>query len=193
MRAELVLFGRQIDMARQTRRRMLVVLIYAGIAALMIGLWFADHWRWSGNYVFWAALLACRLFLGGHYLGGLIKPFNGKGPKQYSEPPPLLLLKLRVYAPLLATEDGAFRSDERELKQRDRAHYQSYQALGMGVLLALWVAQIGMNHPQWLAWIRMTPFQIVYGLMLVMIMLFLTLPQCIMLWTEPDMAEEGRG
>ena len=190
MRAELVLLGRRVDLARQARRRALVVLIYTVLAALVIGLWFADQWRATGTYVFWAAMLACRLFLGGNYSGGLVKPFTGKGPRQYDAPPPLLLLKLRVYAPLLAAADGGFRNDERELKQRDRAHYQAYQALSLAVVIAWLVAGIGMIHPVWLGWIQMTPYQMFYGLTLLTLMLFLTLPQCILLWTEPDMEAE---
>jgi hypothetical protein len=190
MRAELVLFGRQVDMAQRTRRRALVVLLYGGIAALMIGLWYADEWRATGTYVFWAAMLACRLFLGGIYPSGLIKPFTGKGPREYDAAPPLLLLKLRVYAPLLGAREGAFRNDERELKQRDRSHYQAYHALGIAVVVAWLVAYMGMLKPQWMAWIPMTPFQIFYGLTLATLMLFLTLPQCILLWTEPDMEAE---
>jgi hypothetical protein len=191
MRAEIVLLGKRVDMARQTRRRALVVGIYAVLAALIAGMWFADQWRATGTLVFWSAMLACRLFLGGYYYGGLVKPFTGKGPKQYDAPPSLLALKLRVYQPVLDDDNRAFRNDERELKQRDRSHYQAYQALGLAVVLAWLVADIGMIHPQWLAWIPMTPFQVFYGLTLVALMLFLTLPQCILLWTEPDMDAEG--
>jgi len=191
MRAELVLLGRRVDMAQRGRRRALVVEIYAGLAALMVGLWFADQWHTTGTYVFWAAMLACRLFLGGYYNGGLVKPFTGKGPKQNDAPPPLLLLKLRVYAPLLAVSDGGFRNDERELKQRDRAHYQAYQAVGIAVAVAWFAVYMGMLRPAWLHWIPMTPFQIFYALTIATLMMFLTLPQCILLWTEPDMEAEG--
>jgi hypothetical protein len=191
MKAEIVLLGKRVDMARQTRRRMLVAGIYAVLAALMASLWFADQWRATGTVVFWAAMLACRLFLGGVYAGGLVKPFTGKGPKEYDMPPSLLALKLRVYQPVLDDSGRAFRNDERELKQRDRSHYQAYQALGLAVVLAWLVSDLGMMHPAWLAWIPMTPFQIFYGLTLVTMMLFLTLPQCILLWTEPDMEVEA--
>jgi hypothetical protein len=180
-----------MDMAQQSRRRALVVLIYAVLAALMIGMWFADHWHATGTYVFWAAMLACRLFLGGYYNGGLVKPFTGKAPMRSEMPPPLLLLKLRVYAPMLAIEDGGFRNDEREVKQRDRAHYQAYQAVGIAVVVAWFVAYMGMLKPAWLAAIPMTPYQMFYGLTLVTLVLFLTLPQCILLWTEPDMETES--
>lgn len=187
MRAELVLLGRRVDMARQMRRRALVVGIYTVLTVLIVGMWFVDHWRATGAYGFWAAMVACQLFLGGNFAGGLIKPFTGKGPKQSDAPPPLLLLKLRVYQTVTDDEGRAFRNDEREVTQRDRAHYRAYQAMGIAVLVGWWTAYTGMLKPAWLSWIPMTPYQILYGLMLVTLMLFLTLPQCILLWTEPDM------
>ena len=190
MRAEVVLLGKRVDMALRTRRRTLVVLIYAGIAAIMIGMWFVDQWRATGTYLFWATILACRLFLGGIYTGGLVKPFNGKGPKQYAAPPPLLALKLRIYQPVLDDSNRSFRNDERELKQRDRSHYYAYQAIGMAVVIAWFAAYMGMLRPAWLSVLPMTPFQLFYALTMATLMLFLTLPQCILLWTEPDMETE---
>jgi hypothetical protein len=191
VRAELVLLGRRVDMAQRARRRALVVGIYSGLAALFVGMWFADQWHATGTYVFWAAMLACRLFLGGYYSGGLVKPFTGKGPRQSAMATPLQLLQLRLYRTLPDEGDRAYRNDERELHQRDRAHYQAFQALGITVVVAWIVAYMGMLKPMWLALIPMTPFQMFYGLTLVTLMLFLTLPQCILLWTEPDMEEEA--
>jgi hypothetical protein len=191
MRAELVLLGRRVDMAQRARRRALVVLIYAGLAALFVGMWFADHWHSTGTYVFWAAMLACRLFLGGYYSGGLIKPFTGKGPRSSAMATPLQLLQLRLYRTLPDEDGRAYQNDERELHQRDRAHYQAYQVVGIAVVVAWIVAYMGMLKPVWLAWIPMTPYQMFYGSTLVTLMIFLTLPQCILLWTEPDMEEEA--
>ena len=48
----------------------------------------------------------------------------------------LLLLALRVYPP--QPEDSEYRSDERELQQRDRAHYHSYQWIA-STLVVLWL------------------------------------------------------
>jgi len=189
MRAEIVLLKMRINMAPQARRRVLVVLIYGGLAALFAGLWFADHWRATGTYIFWTAMLACRPFLGGYYRGGLVKPFTDKTPRQSDAPPPLLALKLRVYQPVLSDDDVSFRNDERELRQRDQAHYQAFQAVGIAVVVAWIVAYMGIMRPAWMASIPMTPYQMFYGLMLVTMLLFITLPQCILLWTEPDMEE----
>jgi len=191
VRAELVLMGRRVDMSRRERRRALVVGIYAVFAALIVGLWFVDQWRSTGTYIYWAAMLACWLFLGGYYSGGLVKPFTGKVPRRSYSTPSLLLLKLRMYPAMAADDDHDYRNDERELHQRDRAHYQAYQAIAV-VAVTVWVvAYVGMEKPHWMAAIPMTPFQMFYGLTLVTLMLIFTLPQCILLWTEPDMEAEG--
>jgi len=102
-----------------------------------------------------------------------------------------LMLKLRMYPAIAGDSEGGYRNDERELHQRDRAHYQAYQGLGLA-MVAVWLAAfVGMGRPQWMGAIAMTPYQLFYGMMLVMFVLFLTLPQCILLWTEPDMEGEG--
>jgi peptidoglycan/LPS O-acetylase OafA/YrhL len=191
VRAELVLMGRRVDMSRRARRRALVVGIYAVFAAPIIGLWFVDQWHSTGTYIYRAAMLACWLFLGGYYSSGLVKPSTGKGPRRSYSTPSLLLLKLRMYPAMAADDDRPYQNDERELHQRDRAHYQAYQAIAL-VVVTLWiVAYVGMEKPHWMAAIQMTPFQMFYGLTLVTMMLIFTLPQCILLWTEPDMEAEG--
>jgi len=188
MRAELVLMGRRVDMAPQAHRRALVVLIYATLTVMMVGLFFADHWRVTGYYLVLATGLINRFFLGGYNFGGLVKPFSGKPPRR-SEAPPFLLLALRIYH--AEPGDREYRSDERELQQRDRAHYQAYQTLVI-VLALLWLlTSWNTFKPQLLAWLPMSPDLVVYGLVLAAIVVALTLPQCILLWTEPDMEEEA--
>jgi len=185
MKAELVLMGKRLDMASQTRRRILVCIIYATLAALITGLYMIDGWRTSGYYLVFASLLINRLFLGGYGLGGLIKPFSGKAPQRADQPPQFLLVSLRVYEPP-APED-TWRCDERELQQRDRAHYTAYQALAV-ILAVLWLLS-GWNtfRPRLLAWIPASPSLLIYGLVLASVVIALTLPQSILLWTEPDM------
>lgn len=188
MNAELVFFGRRVSMAHRSRRRVLVVSIYTCLAVLLMVLWFLTHWRGTGAYVFWAAILACRFFLGGYYTGGLVKPFNNQAPRQSEIPPPLLALKLRVYQPILAAGEPAYRNDERELRQRDHAHYLAYQALGIAVCAPMLIASLRVIRPS-LVPIPISPDELYYGLTLVALVLFLTLPQVILLWTEPDMEE----
>jgi hypothetical protein len=191
MNADIVILGRRISMASQTRRRALVVALYTAMAVLMVVLFISTGWRGTGGIVIWAAIFACRFFLGGYYAGGLVKPFNGKSPKQYEQPPSLLALKLRVYQPMPAEDDSAWRSDERELHQRDHAHYLAFQAVGVAVCVPMLIASMRLIRPSLMSWIPMPPDAMYYGLTLVAIILFLTLPQAILLWTEPDMEEQN--
>lgn len=191
MNAEVLILGRRISMASQARRRILVVAIYAAFTLLMAVLWFTTQWRGTGAYLIWAAMLACRLFLGGYYAGGLVKPFNGKAPKQYQMPNSLLALKLRIYQPIPEDDQAAYRNDERELHQRDHAHYLAFQAVGVAVCVPMLMASMRLIRPSLMGWIPMQPDAMYYGLTLVAIILFLTLPQAILLWTEPDMEPEN--
>ena len=189
MRAELVFLGKRIDMAPRSNRRTLVVLIYVGLAALMGGLWMVDGWRTTGVYLLFATLLVNRLFLGGYVPGGLIKPFNGKAPRRSDAPPPFLMLALRVYQP--NPEENQYRSDERELRQRDRVHYQAYQVLSFS-LAGMWLlASWKLHAPRLLAWLSVSADVLLYGLVLAAIVVAITLPQAILLWTEPDMVAEA--
>ena len=189
MNAEVVFLGRRISTARRQRRRLLVIAIYFAFVLLMAVLWTTTQWRGTGYYVIYLAILACRLFLGGSIAGGLVKPFNGKAPKQHEMPPPLLALKLRVYQPVRAP-DAAYRNDERELHQRDHAHYLAFQAVGVAVCVPMFIASMRLIRPSLMSWIPVQPDAMYYGLTLVALILFLTLPQVILLWTEPDMEEQ---
>jgi hypothetical protein len=176
-------------MARRARRRVMVVLIYATLALLMAGLFMADHWRTSGNYLIIAVILANRFFLGGYDARGLIKPFNGKTPRSVEQPPPFLLLALRVYDPRPA--DKSYRNDEREIQQLGRAHYLAYQTI-IVLFLPLWLlSKWSTFTPNMLANIHVSPGLLTCGLALISIVLAFTLPQSILLWTEPDMEEDS--
>jgi hypothetical protein len=188
--AELVFLGRRVSMAQRDRRRALVIGIYCALALLMVALWFTTHWHGTGGYVFWAAILACKLFLGGNYSGGLVKPFNGRAPRRSEMPPSLLALKLRMYRPALTADESKYRNDEREQHQRDWAHYKAYQVLGV-IMCLLWALSLQrIVRPELLNGVGMSPDEMYYTLLMIMLTLFLTLPQAILLWTEPDMETE---
>lgn len=189
MRAELVLMGRRVDMAPRMNRRTLVVSIYGGLAALMIGFWFVDRWQVTGIYLIVATYLVNRLFLGGYNFGGLIKPFSGKAPRRLDDPPPFLLLALRVYRPE-PNEDREYSNDERELGQRDRAHYLAYQAVAASLPVIWLAANWSVHAPRLLKWLPISAAELVCGLALAVALVAVTLPQAILLWTEPDMESD---
>lgn len=186
MRAELILMGKRFDMSARKRRRKLVIFIYAAIAAVMIDTWFLDHWQGTGAYVLYAAFFACFLFLGGTYRTGLVKPFNNRRPRAYTDPPPFLLLKLHTY-PSIPGNGSDDLNDERELHQRGYAHYKAYQVVGIAVTLIWALAMFRTLLSAWFRWISVSPDTLYYGLMMIVVVLVLTLPQAILLWTEPDM------
>jgi hypothetical protein len=189
MNAELVFFGRRVSMARRSRRRVVVVVIYLALASLVIASSGFSGWRGVSPYVIWAVILACRLFLGGYYAGGLVKPFSGKAPSQSEAPPSLLMLKLRVFEPVPGVGE-AYRNDERELHQRDRAHYVAYKALGVALLVP-WITSSLLGDQNLFSLNLAIVNRLCSALILGLIAMFLTLPQSILLWTEPDMENEG--
>jgi hypothetical protein len=189
MNAELFLLRKRIDMAPQARRRSLVVLIYATLAAAMACFWFLDRWHTTAAYLILATIPINRFFLGGYNFGGLIKPFNGKRPRRSEATPNLLLLTLRIYPAEPA--ENEYQSDERELAQRDRAHYQAYPALTTAAML-LWLAtNLQTNFSSQLARISFPASAVIYGFATVIPVLCITLPQAILLWTEPDLEREN--
>jgi hypothetical protein len=94
---------------------------------------------------------------------------------------------VRLYRP--EPDESEFRNDERETHQRDRAHFLAYAPLSLGLCLLLPASDWSLHTPKPLAWIPMEQELLVPGLIQVLLVMFLTLPQAILLWTEPDMEE----
>jgi hypothetical protein len=189
MRAELMVWGRRVDMASREHRRRLVVTVYAVLAMVMVGLGWLDAWRTSGYYLVALALLMNQFLLGGYGRSGLVRPFDGKAPRENTVPSPLI--PLGVYLRLSTPHaEGDWQSDERETKLRDRAHYQAYQwisgALALLWLLSGWATAKSSAFPI----LHSTAEWLLYPVVLVSVILMLTLPQSILLWTEPDMAQD---
>jgi hypothetical protein len=189
MRAELILFNRRINMASQMRRRVLVAALYTGLVVLLAVLWTRTHLRGTEGYAIWAALGACWLFLGGLTPRGLVKPFNGKSPRMQTRTNPMIGLRLQVFPEVLPGDEGEFRNDEREVHQRDRAHYRAYQVVGGVVAVMMTLAMFRSMKPEWRAWPEVGADELYLGVFLGLAVLMMTLPQAILLWTEPDMEE----
>jgi len=198
MRTELVLFGRHFDVGSQARRRRLVVLVYAFFGVLMGACWFVDHWQVIGSWlIIFAASFVNRLVLGG--LGdegkGIVKPFLGNEVHaRYEKDPDSRWSRLTRLTIPNVTDKREYLSDEREVRRRDGAHEVAYRVLGMVVIFTFLVAflknavatllqEFGTTVP--------TEFfnHLIYALLIVEFILFLSLPQSILLWTEPDVEE----
>jgi hypothetical protein len=189
MNAELSLFGKRIDMASRARRRCLVVLVYAGFAALLAWLWFHNHWPGAFYWPVIASMFVNRFLLGGLLPGGLVKPFQNK--KNYSYKSESSLDDLLRWGFHRAPDPGkdTFRSDERELRERDRAHYQAYGTLYSAVTLLLFAIIDRIERVPFLTSLPVPSDLFLCYLAIVTLILAATLPQAILLWTEPDMEE----
>lgn len=92
---------------------------------------------------------------------------------------------------MLGADMLSYRNDERELDQRNHAHYLAYQGMGIAVLFLWFLSSMRIIKSSLVAWIPISFDQMYYALTLLVLMLFLTLPQAILLWTEPDMEPEA--
>jgi len=189
MRSDLVIFGSHINLARRSRRRWLVLLLLLFTVVLVAVSWKFDRWRGTGGFLCFLTVVMNRYLLGGLQAGGLVKPFS----KSYrpiwlsSDPPPQSRIDRWFWSRAPSAKD--IESDEREDFERDRAHRISYRVLWilMGIVCFLiYLTREG------------TPFggaqfsiDWALGVALVGVMLSATLPQAILLWTEPDMEDEN--
>jgi hypothetical protein len=80
------------------------------------------------------------------------------------------------------------RGDEREMRRRDHAHFRAYRSFNYILMGALFLRYI--REPNPVAPVPMALREIVVQpnvLAVSAFLLYLTLPQAILLWTEPDM------
>jgi hypothetical protein len=105
----------------------------------------------------------------------------------------ILFIALWIVFTWLAGDQRA-RGDEREMHRREHAHFRAYYVLGYGILAALIASFFADPNPITpLMPLAMRTFLIKLPQMLLMdtIFIYITLPQAILLWTEPDMEPEA--
>jgi hypothetical protein len=86
--------------------------------------------------------------------------------------------------------DVRARGDEREMHRRDHAHFRAYYIPGYGLVAALFAGYFSNPNP-------ITPhlpialkaflLQLPHVLLVATVILYVSLPQAVLLWTEPDM------
>jgi len=158
----------------QKQRRLLVALYYAILISFAaVGLWL-DKKSWgplvAQTFVFGG-------LLGGIRMGGPVKPYAYPSFEREMDGPRGLNLEGRK------PFDGSLSwtpLDERERTQRDVAHYTAYRILRwsfalfvLGYFLVMWSAA---------AWIADRTLFLLWLFLLYM----LSLPQAVVLWTEPE-------
>lgn len=182
-----------IPMQQQRARRKLVLVVYA-LLLLLCGSTFGLHMVYGQNALLPYSLaiygsMAVGIFVFGGNGGfgggwGLIKPFANKPPR--AEPPMVTLVKLQLEPEsLLQADDAGWRNDERELGRRDRAHYQAFQAVGVGVVVMLLLAFWALKPQQHLISQEIL-LNLLFLVALITSVMAITLPAAIILWTEPD-------
>jgi hypothetical protein len=176
MRDGLPLIGRKRNMVSRARRRWLVVGVYVGFAVMIAGLWFCDHWKVSSIWIISNTWFVNFLVLGGKNSDtGLVKNFSDRWRRR---------AKIGSPAP-----DPELLNDERELSQRDRAHYLAYWAMMEALTAVFFLSYFWVGVHRLLDLIPISTETLLHGLLLSGIVVGLTLPQAILLWTEPDMEE----
>jgi hypothetical protein len=173
-----------IPMQRRSARRKLVVAAYCVLALIcgvtIVLIRIAPYFY---SYALDATMAFTFVIFGGFGERGLLKPFRNKPPRPQPAIVTALMLQLEPEA-LLSKDDSAWKNDERELSRRNLAHYRAYQPVGIGLALVMCLTAIA-NHP-W-SWIsQQVLLQTTFGIALVAMVMYATLPAAIILWTEPD-------
>jgi hypothetical protein len=159
MKTAFVFLGIRINIASRARRRWLVAILYAAFGVLDV-LWFRLAGKPFVGLLLLAALMFLARFLGGRtYQGGLIPSYEG--------------------------------GDERERTRRYRASYLAYNYVDLAFLPAILFA-FAQNGPEarrggpavHLLFANMT-----WGMFAAAVILYYTLPQAILLCSEPDIEE----
>ena len=157
----------RIHFESRSRRRRLVVLVYAVMAVfdLRYAAYLVQGPDWLVRHVPWFVCLLGILFV-------------------------VLFI---VFTWL--TNDIRLRGDERETHRREHAYAKAYRPLGYFLAAALFASFFrGLNPitPILPLTIRAYLLQLPFMLLFAIVLIYATLPQAILLWTEPDMeAEQG--
>jgi hypothetical protein len=199
MKSELVLFGKHINMASRSRRRRLVVVFYGVLGALLVASWLMGS-HIGGGFITIEFVLFVGPILGGYFARvsgisggrGLVEPFEAQKVLKY--PKSATILRPATLLRPVVDDDPELRRDERSLRRRDYAHYVSHGYLRT-VLSVAFILEF-LNHSplhedlENMGMSTGSVDRVVYFLLQIGYILCMTLPQCILLWTEPDMEME---
>jgi hypothetical protein len=169
-----------ISMTRRSRRRMLVAVVYLLLAAFVV---FGVVLRHNNN------LLRPGDFLGGFNLlfvilfTGVSRVIFGQMVDQTTFPVPPqegpgsgLPVSLLEYA-----RKPASAPDERDLAVRNRAYFLAFRIIAAYSAL-LWLVYVALN-----SWTTQVSVNLAALLLFPLIVMAITLPQAILLWSEPDL------
>jgi hypothetical protein len=188
----------RFNMAPQASRRRLVMLFYGIFGALLLASWLMGSHNGGGFLTVGFTILVGPL-LGGYFVSssnlfgraGLVEPFRAQKTQKYPDSARFFRIATLLHG--VIDDDPELRTDERALRRRDYAHYVSHRFLGTVVGLAFLLEYLNNSPLRWsLNSIGMSVSlanSIVYCLLQIGYISFMTLPQAILLWIEPDMEE----
>jgi hypothetical protein len=125
-------------------------------------------------------LMSIPALLGGVRAGGVVKPFRGVHWVPLQEREDVQSVSL-LSGPPKCDEDASL--DERETLLRNRVHFVAYTiARWFALILFAAYGLLALIHPDWLRQAGLFCF-------LLLALTLWSLPQILILWTEPDMEE----
>jgi hypothetical protein len=165
----------------RSRRRQLVIVWYAASLAVGIFTLWGPHWlRHNGFNLLLPLLIIAAGTLGGVRPGGLVRPFSpAMARTAYNTPLTQLFLEAR---PRRSGEEGEL--DERDVAIRNQAHFVAMNYLRAAALVFLAVILLFAGDPAQLLDTALLGSYLLF-------LLVMTLPQAIILWTEPDPEDPG--
>lgn len=199
MKTELAIFGMRFGMATRARRRLLVMMFYGVFGGLLLVNWLRGSHTGGGFLTIEFTLLVGPI-LGGQFTRvgilaqgrGLVEPFEPGKVLKY--PDSATVQRPSTLLHPVEDNDPELRTDERSMRRRDHAHYVSQKYIG-GVVCAAFLLEFSINShapggPGIFGMPDVRVARIVYFLLQVAYIAVMTLPQAILLWTEPDMEEQ---
>lgn len=168
-----------LSIASRGTRRWMLVAFWCVIAASLCTLGASDGHGSLATQTAFNMLIFLPLLLGGVCAGGLVKPFRGIRfvPLQARGVQTLL------HASALSEVQESARLDERESRLRDRVHFIAYT-------VSRWLALVLTGVCALLGTYSTVPLSRVGPLLFYLLTLTLwSLPQTLILWSEPDMEE----
>jgi hypothetical protein len=167
-----------ISMAERSHRRALVVTVYILLTALIVGVAIAHgrsplvtgHFLGDFNFVYTVVFLGISWLVFGSLVKQATVPMADATRSEWKY--------ISISKPVPYT--GAGDPDERELAVRNRAYFVSFRLMA-AYLLLLWLAYLILNK-----YAGSISVSLSASLVFPLVVMALTLPQAVVLWTEPD-------
>jgi hypothetical protein len=197
MKTELNLLGKRFNMAPRRNRRWLVICLFGACGLLMAAAWMRNRTGVDASIIALSFGALAPIIVGGEYWGkyflfgsrGLVDPFYGNEILKRAERKDRSKVS-RLLDPVI-DDVRDVRNDERSLQSRDYAHFVAFRNLSFLIAFAFVLDNANSMGLNSIFGIQLRyVHQIIFGILQICWVMSLTLPQCVQLWTEPDMEPE---